>query len=233
MKNIQKILLWLVAGITLSVVLIALAGMYKFNYLAGKEGYDVDGNKIYQAQEEDISDAEEGQGGILIDDVCAEGMCTGDRFPEDMAVTTITVPLIFDDLTGSGSFGCGVDVELVPFDVPETLAVLDASYQMLFTLPHEPLPEFRNTVVSYENLQYDSVAIVDGVAKLKLNGSLYGPGHCAEPELRGQISRTALQFPTVDTVEVYLNDELYDWCELDVSDGEGGCNDGPMYWIDS
>ena len=28
------------------VAIIALAGMYKFNYLASQDGYDCDGNKI-------------------------------------------------------------------------------------------------------------------------------------------------------------------------------------------
>ncbi len=33
------------------IVLVALAGMYKFNYLASQEGYDADGNKIPVTQE--------------------------------------------------------------------------------------------------------------------------------------------------------------------------------------
>ena len=42
----KKILLIILAAIIGVVVLIALAGMYKFNYLANQPGYDVDGNKI-------------------------------------------------------------------------------------------------------------------------------------------------------------------------------------------
>ena len=42
----KKILLIILATIIGVVVLIALAGMYKFNYLANQPGYDVDGNKI-------------------------------------------------------------------------------------------------------------------------------------------------------------------------------------------
>ena len=33
-------------AVVVVIVLIALAGMYKFNYLASQEGYDADGNKI-------------------------------------------------------------------------------------------------------------------------------------------------------------------------------------------
>jgi len=43
---IKKIVKWLVIGIISVVLLIILAGMYKFNYLANQEGYDCDGNKI-------------------------------------------------------------------------------------------------------------------------------------------------------------------------------------------
>ena len=43
MKKIIMIVFGSLAGLLL---LVALAGMYKFNYLADQEGYDVDGNKI-------------------------------------------------------------------------------------------------------------------------------------------------------------------------------------------
>ena len=42
----KKIIKWLLISIVLLLVIIALAGMYKFNYLASQEGYDCDGNKI-------------------------------------------------------------------------------------------------------------------------------------------------------------------------------------------
>ncbi len=43
MKKTLKIVC--ISTITL-IVIIAGTGMYKFNYLSGKDGYDVDGNKI-------------------------------------------------------------------------------------------------------------------------------------------------------------------------------------------
>jgi PDZ domain-containing secreted protein len=39
---IKKILI----GISVIILIIIFAGMYKFNYLASQPGYDVDGNKI-------------------------------------------------------------------------------------------------------------------------------------------------------------------------------------------
>lgn len=42
----RRIIKWVLISIVLVIVIIVLAGMYKFNYLANQEGYDVDGNKI-------------------------------------------------------------------------------------------------------------------------------------------------------------------------------------------
>lgn len=47
MKKAFKITLAVIITI---IILIALAGMYKFNYLANQPGYDVDGNKIEIAE---------------------------------------------------------------------------------------------------------------------------------------------------------------------------------------
>jgi anionic cell wall polymer biosynthesis LytR-Cps2A-Psr (LCP) family protein len=42
----KKTLKWISITLLTILVLVMLAGMYKFNYLASKEGYDCDGNKI-------------------------------------------------------------------------------------------------------------------------------------------------------------------------------------------
>ena len=46
MKKNKKIIFIILAVLIAILFLIALAGMYKFNYLASKEGYDIDGNKV-------------------------------------------------------------------------------------------------------------------------------------------------------------------------------------------
>ena len=42
----KKTLKWLAIILLTILVLVMLAGMYKFNYLASQEGYNIDGNKI-------------------------------------------------------------------------------------------------------------------------------------------------------------------------------------------
>jgi flagellar basal body-associated protein FliL len=45
-KTMKKTIKWIAITLLTVLVLVMLAGMYKFNYLASKEGYDCDGNKI-------------------------------------------------------------------------------------------------------------------------------------------------------------------------------------------
>jgi len=42
----MKVTKGIIIGVVVIIVIIAIAGMYKFNYLANQSGYDVDGNKI-------------------------------------------------------------------------------------------------------------------------------------------------------------------------------------------
>ena len=42
----KKTIKWIAITLLTVLVLVILSGMYKFNYLAAKDGYDCDGNKI-------------------------------------------------------------------------------------------------------------------------------------------------------------------------------------------
>lgn len=168
---------------------------------------------------------------------CVGEYCDGSMSSDDYRdrLTTIQVPLIRDVSEGSiKTIGCGAEFFYAPHAVPKTTAVLDATYTLLFdikTLPEIESDGFRNTVGAYTKLFYDRVTLQNGIAKVYLTGDMYGPGHCAEPELRAQITQAALQYPTVNRVEVYLNNTLFDWCAMDMSDGEGPCPENPQWWI--
>ena len=45
-KSMKKILKWVIICVSAIIILVIIAGIYKFNYLANQLGYDVDGNKI-------------------------------------------------------------------------------------------------------------------------------------------------------------------------------------------
>ena len=42
----KKTIKWILISLILIMLMVIIAGMYKFNYLANQPGYDVDGNKI-------------------------------------------------------------------------------------------------------------------------------------------------------------------------------------------
>jgi len=42
----KKTFKWVAIALLTVVTVVALAGMYKFNYLSSQKGYDCDGNKI-------------------------------------------------------------------------------------------------------------------------------------------------------------------------------------------
>jgi hypothetical protein len=159
---------------------------------------------------------------------CVGEYCDGSMSGE-LNFTTIKIPLVDD----GGNVGCGARIFFAPHTVPKTTAVLDATYKLLFDIkpvPEIPEDNFRNTLGAYTKLFYDSVTLNNGTAKLYLTGSMYGPGHCAEPEVRAQIDQAALQYDSVKKLEVYLNGQLFNWCSMDVSDGEGPCPEKPQYW---
>ena len=166
--------------------------------------------------------------------VCVGEFCDGSGDPESVSSRTVVqIPLIKD----GGNVGCGVGVFYAPHTVAKTTGVLDATYRLLFDL--KPNPEisadaFRNTLGGYTKLHYDSVSITNGTAKVMLSGTMYGPGHCAEPEMRAQVNQAAFYFDTVKKVEVYLNGKLFDWCTTsDADPSEDRCDTTPRYWIDT
>ena len=42
----KKIIKWIATTLFIMLIIVILAGIYKFNYLSSQEGYDCDGNKI-------------------------------------------------------------------------------------------------------------------------------------------------------------------------------------------
>jgi len=161
---------------------------------------------------------------------CVGEYCDGSMSGNPEKYTVITLPFIKE----GGNIGCGVSVFYSKDTVPKTTAVLDATYKRLFDIKEWPeIKEdgFHNTVAAFTYLYYDHVTLQDGVAKLYLVGHTTSPGVCAEPELRAQIEAVAFEFASVDKLEVYLNNELFDWCLLDASGGASSCPEQPKYWV--
>lgn len=147
--------------------------------------------------------------------------------------TTIMVPLIAFDSSGSdfGPFGCGAYLTFVQRQVPQTSAVLNATYDWLFSNPSSfDGGNYFNTIASQTNLDFQSVEIVNGVAKVYLTGFIMG-NHCGDATFAAQIEQAAFQYPTVSDIEVYVNGEIFDWCDIsDADPEESGCDEDPKPW---
>ncbi len=242
MKYVKKIILFII----LILVIIILAGIYKFNYLANQPGYDVDGNKIDLTQQKNTID--DNQIGFVEDDqkeqikrdlteyMCIGEFCDGsgayDDYPE--RGNSFMLPMYSD----GGDIGCGMKVVQLPYYTePKTARILNEAYKQLFIIKASSQiieDGIVNPVGSYPYIHFKKVSLENGLAKVYLNGSFdYGPGHCVVPILLDQIPALAFQFDTVQTVEIYVNNEIFDLCYFDESDGEGFCSEGPQLWISS
>ncbi len=145
--------------------------------------------------------------------------------------TTITVPLVTENSVGAdfGPFGCLSYIKFVEREVPQTQAVLGATYNWLFSNPSS-VGAYSNTIATQTNLDFQSVEIVNGTAKVYLTGSIMA-NHCADATFGAQIEQAAFQYSTVNDIEVYVNGELFDWCDIsDAGPSEGNCANSPQLW---
>lgn len=148
--------------------------------------------------------------------------------------TQISIPLASLDKPGDfGPFGCQQYINFHPIEIPKTSAVLNGVYSQIFSLPYDAIPgvEDKNIIASQENLNFDSVTLENGIASLYLSGTVMG-NHCADEVFRHQIEQSAFQFDTVNSLQVFVNNEIFDWCVLsDADPSESGCDANPKLWI--
>jgi len=125
-----------------------------------------------------------------------------------------SVKLAFLDTSGNGSGasrGCD-NLVLEDYVIPTTQAPLTAALRKLFSIEDEQVGGSYNFIArTRATLAFDRAAVEDGVASVWLSGSLSGlAGVCDDPRAKIQIEETALQFPTVQSVQLYLNGEKTD-----------------------
>lgn len=98
-------------------------------------------------------------------------------------------------------------VILVPQNVATTTAPLTAAMRALFALSTTTVQGLFNYIDrTNETLKFDRATVENGTASIYLTGSLSGlAGVCDDPRAAIQIEETALAFPTVQKVDIYLN----------------------------
>jgi|GEM_PF-3089492 len=135
-----------------------------------------------------------------------------DEVPEPIVENTeiMDVKIALLDTTSKGpgkKLGCDA-VNMVTRQIPRTEAPLTAALNLLFAEP-EGVPggtAYNFIPRTAATLQFDRAEIVNGVANIYVKGQLSGlAGICDDPRADIQIKETALQFPTVSSVQIYLN----------------------------
>ena len=103
--------------------------------------------------------------------------------------------------------GCGDSLVPVEVSIAPTLGVLRAALNELFKLEgQEYYGESGLYNALYQShLSIAEVAVVDGEARIYLQGSLTLGGVCDNPRVEEQLKAIALQFNTVNHVSVYIN----------------------------
>jgi hypothetical protein len=103
--------------------------------------------------------------------------------------------------------GCDDSLVRVTRKIKPTPAPLRAAIEELLSIPHEYSKELGNYWWG-KDLKLKSVVINEGAATIHITGE--GPfvaGVCDEPRITEQIENTAMQFSSVSSVKVFVNDK--------------------------
>lgn len=112
-----------------------------------------------------------------------------------------------DDNGKSGKkIGCNDSVVAVDRVIPETLGVLTAALNELFSLHEKNFGASGLYNSLYQStLKLDGAAVINGRATIAISGKLVRGGVCDDPRVKYQIEETVLQFATVKSVAVTIN----------------------------
>ncbi len=130
---------------------------------------------------------------------------------ETTTTTTLVnrISLAFLDIEGTTqgkSRGCDRVVK-ISYDIPATTTPLTAALRALFNEDRELiLGSFNFLARTNDTLKFERASVTNGTAHIYLTGNLSGlAGICDDPRAQIQIEETALQFGTVQRVQLYLN----------------------------
>ncbi len=107
--------------------------------------------------------------------------------------------------------GCGDSLVPIIVEIGPTKDLIRGGLDGLFSLKEKSPEElgYYNSL-SNSDLSVDKVIQTEKHGDVYLTGSIQLGGACDEPRLKEQITQTALQFPAMTTVTIYLNGVLLD-----------------------
>lgn len=128
--------------------------------------------------------------------------------PVTAGTTQVKIFLIAENDNGvSGpKIGCGDSVIGVTRVIPATQGILRAALNELLSQHDQFYGQSGLYNALYRaKLNLDSVTLVNGVATVNLSGTMSLGGVCDDPRAEAQLNYTAKQFPTVRSVNWFLN----------------------------
>lgn len=141
-----------------------------------------------------------------------EEQTSGDKDEETTPplVSEVKIALLDNERTSGSKIERGCDlVTFTTRQITPTTMPLSAAMKELFAIDKTEVDGYYNFLANTTStLSFDKAEVVNGVARIYLKGKLSGlAGVCDDPRAQAQIEETALQFPSVKKVEIYLNGE--------------------------
>lgn len=130
--------------------------------------------------------------------------------PTATTATEQTVKIVLIALEDNGQsgtlVGCGDSAIPITVTIPRTQGILRATLERLLSAKQQFYGESGYYNALYQSdLDVNTVTIEQGKAVIHLTGTIMLGGVCDAPRLEAQIEQTALQFSTVNDVEVFIN----------------------------
>lgn len=128
---------------------------------------------------------------------------------EGSQATVNQVKIVLIALSSGGGIGCGDGTQQVVRNITPTTAPLKAAMQELLAQKSQYYGQSGLYNALYQsNLSVQNVSIDNGIATINLSGTLQLGGTCDSPRVQAQLEQTALQFPTVNKADIFINGKL-------------------------
>ena len=131
-----------------------------------------------------------------------------DREERNSQTIKIYLVAVGDDGKTGKKIGCGDSLIAVTRSIKKTGAPLTAAIRELLVTPQHP--DGSSNLENFwkgRDLKVRSVSLVNRTATIRLSGKVSVAGVCDEPRIESQIEATALQFPTVKRVKVFIGNQ--------------------------
>lgn len=120
--------------------------------------------------------------------------------------TNIHLIALGDNGQSGPLIGCQDSAVPVVVEIEPTVAPMTAAIRLLLAEKDQFYGQSGLYNVFYQSdLRLDGINLVDGQATIALSGSLTLSGVCDNPRVLAQLEQTALQYSTVDSVDITLN----------------------------